>query len=234
MRTTLPAAIIAGAVAALLAGSAQGAVIIGSVTTSTPYSGIPGTINFDGGFKDAPPGFTWTGGGQVMNTTNSQGAEPLGDKSPYLSVLGGQTATLTVNTGITGGALSSLKLFIGSVDNYNSITFHAGAASQTIFGNTLLNDIMPGDTDSGDQKSSLANAYFTFHFLMAVDQIVFRSGQNSLEVDDLTPTVAVGSEGGGGFVPEPAIWVVMLAGFGLLGLALRARTMNVFAGFQRT
>lgn len=230
MRPTLPAAILASAAAILLYSSAQAAIIVAPpVTTSTPYTGVPGTINFNGGVKDAPPGFAWSGGGVVMNTTTSAGAEPLGDTTPYLSVLGGQTATLTINPAIAGGALSSLTLFIGSVDTYNSITFHAGANTQTVSGTSALNDILAGNTHTGDQTSSLANAYFTFHFLQGVDQIDFSSGQNSLEIDDLTPTIQVGSQGGGGLLPEPGAWVVMLTGFALLGLALRARLAGGFA-----
>jgi len=48
-----------------------------------------------------------------------------------------------------------------------------------------------------------------------VNEVIFRSSGNSFEFD----TLAASGVG----VPEPSVWAILIAGFGLLGAALRRR-----------
>jgi hypothetical protein len=237
MRSTLSAALFASAAALLLSSPAQAVLVVTPDVSlvGTPY-GLPlspGAINFDtdslgtttGGFSwapNAPAQFV-----RILNTSSGIGAKPFGDDTNYLSVLGLGTATLSSNT----NTLNSLELFVGSLDTWNTFTFHAkNGDTAMIDGTTLLADIaaFTGLTPkSGDQKSDLTNLYITFKFSEAVDSIGFKSSQNSLEIDDLNSPSLNTLQGG---APEPNVWVVMLAGFGLLGLAMRSRAAAGLAG----
>jgi hypothetical protein len=110
------------------------------------------------------------------------------------------------------------------MDTYNSITFKSGALSDTIDGTTLLNSVASGNAaNSGDRTSPDTNRFFTFLFNSntPVDQIIFNSGKDSLEFDDLTALTGTSRQGGG--TPEPATWTIVVVGFGLLGTLLRKR-----------
>lgn len=226
MRSVISAAFLAGAAAFLMGGSAQAAL---TVTADTSLAGVlpygaplsPGAINFDtDNLGTTTGGFSWvpnapTGVVQILNGTSNIGAEPNGDTTNYLSILGNGSATLSSTT----STISGLELFVGSLDTYNTFTFHAGADVFSLTGAQILAQI-PGAV-SGSQGSPLTNFYLTFNFSENVDTIDFSSSVNSLEIDDLNQVGLTITRQG--FVPEPSVWIVMIAGFGLLGMALRSR-----------
>jgi hypothetical protein len=237
MKSLFTAAAIAGAAGLMLSTSAQAADITISSVAGFAAS-EPAVIDFeDGGAYIADDhllGFDWSGGAVIAHPpTTGHHAVPFGDSSNfYLSIPGLASEELSINTAITGGPLSSLKLFIGSLDTYNSIEFCAGGLGghcDTLSGTDLLNSVPTPLADSGDQTSPLTNREFTFNFdpSFAVDTVVFSSTKDAFEIDNLNPFAVV--ERGGPGVPEPSVWIVMLAGFGLLGLALRSRTLGGFA-----
>jgi hypothetical protein len=235
MRSTLSAALLASAAALLLTSSAQAALTVTSDISleGTGYGLLsPGTINFDtDNLGTTTGGFSWTPNAEtslvkILNNTSGIGAEPFGDTSKYLSILGGGSATLSSKT----SSLNSLELFVGSLDTYNTFTFHSAAGDATVLGSDLLLAIEADAgklVNSGNQTSLLTNLYITFNFSDPVTAIDFSSSHNSLEIDDLNSPGLVTKEGG---APEPAAWIVMLAGFGLLGLAMRSRAAAGFAG----
>jgi hypothetical protein len=150
--------------------------------------------------------------GVYSNTTLISGisAPPPGDTPDYFTVVGphGQ-ATLT-----SANALTSFTLLWGSMDDYNSILFEKadGTLVQSFTGNDTT--VLAGN-GNGDQSSYVTNRWVRFNADAAdgVTKIVFTSTSNSFEFDNLYASA----------VPEPATWLMMIAGFGLAGAGLRRR-----------
>jgi hypothetical protein len=121
--------------------------------------------------------------------------------TPYLSVLGGGTATITFDK-----LMKSISFDWGSIDTYNTLTI-------------TLNDgtthIIPGNPGGGNQQSPANNGryYAVWDGTNAIKSVTFASTSNSFEVDALS----------GSAVPEPATWAMMITGFGLAGAAIRRR-----------
>ncbi|QMW23012.1 PEP-CTERM sorting domain-containing protein [Sandaracinobacteroides saxicola] len=131
-------------------------------------------------------------------------AAPAGDATRYAAVLGGQTLTLNTPN------LKSLSLYAGSIDTYNWITFKgANGYSQTVSGSAFA--VVP----NGSWTEALANRRVDFDFGgNRVNQVIFGSNGNSFEFDNIAAA---------GAVPEPATWAMLIAGFGLVGMAARRR-----------
>jgi hypothetical protein len=212
--------------------------VVSTITSVAGYSNsLPATITFEDGpanfiADDAALGYDWSGTGQLRSPpTTFDSAVPLGDTSKfYMSVLGGKTESLTFSPTKFPKGISALQVYIGSIDTYNSLTFISGGLSQVVDGTELLNSVAPGNViHHGDQSSSLSNRFFTFVFNNNTDvnKVIFDSGFNSLEFDNVSASVGVGREGGGGGLPEPAEWALMMTGFTLLVLAIRARFARV-------
>lgn len=194
--------LIAGVVLAV-AGSASAVTI-----TSAPYDAAlkPGeqlVVTFD---APAAPGFAITGG-TVVQGNGSGYAAPAGDATQYLVVGQGETATLTTPL------LKSFSMYIGSVDTFNSITFKgANGFEQTISGNDLVAQA------NGNQSSGDTNRRFYFDFgANRVNQVSFYSGGTAFEFDNIAA----------GAVPEAATWAMLIAGFGMIGVAARRRRATI-------
>ncbi len=174
-----------------------GALSPGEVTLATFNSGDNGGV---------------TGSYLIQSGSNSLGADPaVGDQGdPYLSVLGGQTASFDF-TGFAGGGLSQLGLDYGSADSYNTfMLLLAGGGSMSFTGQDLINI----GSANGDQGSPRTNGRLTFKADpgIAISGLVLSSSSNSLETDNYGVIAAV---------PEPTTWAMMLAGFGMIGFAAR-------------
>jgi hypothetical protein len=109
----------------------------------------------------------------------------------------------------TAPNVSRLSLYIGSLDDYNSITFYLkGGGSQVITGFQL--GAVSGAND-GDRQQADTNGRFTFY---STDNIVgfdLNSTSNSFELSNI-----------GAAVPEPATWAMMIIGFGAVGSMVRS------------
>jgi len=150
----------------------------------------------------------------IQSGSNSSGADPaVGDQGdPYLSVLGGQSASFDF-TGFAGGGLSQLGLDYGSADAYNTfILLLTGGGSMSFTGQDLINI----GTANGDQASPRTNGRLTFNADpgVAITGLVLSSSSNSLETDNYGAIAAV---------PEPSTWATMLAGFAMIGFSIRKR-----------
>ena len=192
----------------------------GAIALATSTSAFAMSFSFVPGGSSAQPGYT------VINTfdtsaglsgTNFQIKAPPSDAngavpafaSPYgtsyLSVLGGGSATYAF-----AQAARSVQFDWGSIDTYNTliVTMLSGATYSIVPGGNFTN---PGN---GDQSSPLTNGLFTVNAgTDRISALTFGSGANSFEVDNL----AVGN------VPEPALWGMLIAGFGTIGFASRRR-----------
>lgn len=161
----------------------------------------------------APTGFSLSGDGVVMNTTNGNGAEPanlLGpDTGNYLSVEGGQSETLTVAPNV-----KELAFYIGSLDAYNDLNFAFAGPTTTDFSGSALG--MLSGADNGSQTEANTNGEFVFEFAQPIQSVTMSSSQNSFEIASISAAV-----------PEPATWAMMLMGLGGLGAFLRNRRKPV-------
>ncbi|MBS0360446.1 MAG: PEP-CTERM sorting domain-containing protein [Proteobacteria bacterium] len=217
--------------ALLLAGSANAAVTVSAVVADQlngPYNNGQVLLDDFDGYVDANVAFSgnivpaFTPPGTIGNSAPPPytggaldccqlGVPYLADDTNYESVQGSQTSTFTA----THGNFTSFSFYIGSPDDYNSITFNfaGGGGSQTfngadLWGNPGL-DTIPGDGD----RTHGVRVYYDFGG-QEVNSITFSSGQDAFEADSFAGTLAV---------PEPATWALMIMGFGTAGAMLRRR-----------
>ena len=164
-----------------------------------------------------PAGVTVTGGSLLTGTSGS-GAQPFGsDGSQYLSVLGGQQAEIrdTIAAGY-----NIISFYLGSIDTYNTVSVldTAGAVIASFTGSAFLGG------PSGNQSLPQTNRLITLSRdsgEAAFGGLRVQSSQNSAEVENVRFASAV---------PEPATWMLMLAGFGVVGFSMRRRR-NVRVSF---
>jgi hypothetical protein len=193
------------ATALFAAGAANAAVTV----TSAPFDAAlaPGeqlVVTFD-----APndPGYALSGAGQLFAASSGNVAAPASNATMFMGVTKGKEAVLNTP------ALSSLSVYIGSVDSYKSITFEGlGGFSETFTGSQLA------ATANGNRTSANTNRRFYFDFgTERVTKVTFQSSGNSLEFDNIAANA----------VPEPATWAMLISGFGLVGFAARRRRQMV-------
>ncbi|WP_332773824.1 PEPxxWA-CTERM sorting domain-containing protein [Phenylobacterium sp.] len=156
------------------------------------------------------PGWALGGTASLLTGTSGLGAAPAfgpsdpGDDDPtqYLSVQGAQVATFTAPN------VSRVSMYIGSLDDYNSITFYLkGGGSQVITGLQL--GAVSGAND-GDRQQADTNGRFTFYSTDNIIGFDLNSTTNSFELSNI-----------GAAVPEPATWAMMIIGFGAVGSMVR-------------
>jgi hypothetical protein len=155
------------------------------------------------GYNFAFAGGNAPGTGVFNGSQSGITAAPPGDGTDYASVLGPNgVATLTVTN-----PLSGISFFMGSPDQYNSITFYtAGHVLAGSFdGSSFTGPPANGDQSLGERIS------FNFNGA-AVNEIQFTSTQNSFEFDRV-----------GLAIPEPTTWALMILGFGGIGAMVRNR-----------
>lgn len=177
---------------------------------------VPGaaTFTFNVGATN-PANFTTTtlnlATGDVTN-----GAEPaFSDGSRYLLVTSGNSATLQSTTGYQW-----VSFYLGSIDTFNTVQILSttGAVIASFTGSDF---VVPAN---GNQDLPSTNRRITFTRSAGdalIGGITFSSSGNSAEIDNVVFAV-----------PEPSTWALMLAGFGMVGMAMRARrrrTNVVFA-----
>ena len=199
-------AVVAALAAFSVTSTASAAVIVSASPNDMPLPANQTLIyDFDG---LSAPNFNLSYAGAVGVFDGSDGlhpnlaAPPPGVTSNYLAIQTGGSATLTSLQG-----LSRMSVYIGSPDWYNSIRFIGkNGFDVTLSGAALANGAFNGDQSVGRRM--------TYDFGNdQVTQVIFSSGGNSFELDNIAVSA----------VPEPATWAMMIAGFGMLGTALRRR-----------
>lgn len=204
MRNLGIATVIAAAVV-LSAGAANAAITVTKDLTYSAPAGETLVEDFDG---TTAAGYSWsgtllTGSGSVTNvraapevvTTSGPGLDAT--TYGYLTAIDSE-ATLTIPTSVAG-----VSVYIGSLDSYNYIGFESGGTTTWFTGTDLA-------AIAGSSLDGSARYYFDFNGA-SVDAIIFAAGQNSLEFDNIAAVA----------VPEASIWILLVLGFGLTGLALR-------------
>jgi hypothetical protein len=208
-------------------GPASGATVDGfnGQAISTTSSSL---LNIGGGTLDLE-------NAGIVNGTTGNNAAPWAigtnhaDKSNYVSVYGGGTATFTLNP--KGGGAEYIGLLWGSVDSYNTIVFETETAitnnkgkitgyAYTPIGNFTGSQIQAGA--NGDQGAS-GTLYANFTSSAPIYRVLFESSSNSFEFDKLAFDVNP--------VPLPAalpMFASVLLGMG--GIAWRrGRRSNISA-----
>ena len=218
-------ALVGAAVVAAFASSAQAAVTFVGYQTGL-NAGESLVTSFEGGPSLAAVDFSLLGfaldGTGVLTTGSSRtGAAPATsattqDPTQYLNVKRGQSVTLTTP------ALAAISFYVGSLDTFNSFRFSlADGTTQVVTGAALA--ALPGMSANGAWTSFTTNGRLTFTFDSAITGLTFASGGNSLEISDIGAILA------GTAVPEPAVWGMMILGFGGVGGLMRRRREMVFA-----
>jgi hypothetical protein len=141
---------------------------------------------------------------------DSEGAPPansIPSGTPYLSVLGGGSATITFDAPVT-----AFQFDWGSIDSYNTLTISSSGADPMIIPGTNFTN-----PANGDQVLPGTNGLFTVRGDAGetFSSITLTSGSNSFEIDNLAVKT--------GAVPEPATWAMMIMGFGGIGAMIRRR-----------
>jgi len=125
--------------------------------------------------------------------------------TPYLSVLGGGSATINF-----GPNIGAFQFDWGSIDSYNRLTIESSAGSLVVVPGSNFpnlangNQVLPG-TNGLFTVSGSSGERFT--------SITLTSSSNSFEIDNLAVSA----------IPEPATWAMLIAGFGMVGFAARRR-----------
>jgi hypothetical protein len=158
--------------------SLANAAYIDTTFTSGMTTHVAGATVVD--FDSGQPG-NYTGQGSVTSgSISGQTAAPAGDVTKYLSVAyplqtGSMTATL-------GASYNYFGLYWGSIDNYNTLAFYAGAS---LIATLTGSDVIASGTALGDQVSAGANRYVNFFFTGAsFDKVVFSTSQYAFESDN--------------------------------------------------
>ena len=203
MKTILAAATVAAAAIASPAAAVTFVTTAGSAASFAPTAGT--VVDFNGA---TPAGFALTGSGYTLTTGNTAGlsATPaFSDGSRYLAVGTNGAATLASTL-----AYSSVSIFLGSIDAYNTVQILTGA------GNVLASYTGAQFTAdaNGNQSLPATNRRITFRAGAGetISGIRFLSSRPALEVDNVVFAV-----------PEPSTWMLMLVGFGLVGSVMRSR-----------
>jgi len=152
---------------------------------------------------------TWSGAGIYQGPLVSGiAAPPVNDTTKYLSVLTGGIATLTAP-----GIMHSMSVYIGSLDEFNSITFKgANGFTQTFSGGSL------NSPANGNQQAASTNRRYYFDFDPAdlINQVIFTSSGNSFEFDNIAVNDPPAP------IPEPLTLSLFAAGLaGVAGLRRR-------------
>jgi hypothetical protein len=207
--------------AALAALGGSGASAATFITFSSYQTGLNAgetlVTNFDGSSIVVPAGFTAGGDASLMTGSSSLAAAPATsattrDPSQYLAVGRGQTFTLS------SPELSEISFYVGSLDDFNRITFTGpGNFSQSFTGADLT--AATGAAANGNQTAASTNGRYTFTFDQGITGVQLGSAAPAFEVSDIG-AIAAAIAGG---IPEPGAWALMILGFSCAGASLRLK-----------
>lgn len=208
MRVFAKLALAAVALATLTTTASAAVNLAGSTAfDSAPAAGESMVWNFDD-IQDTAH-FTFSGS-TFAATIPGFAAAPAGDSSTFAAAEPGSNAVFSTKPGYQ---LSSLSFYLGSLDDYNQLSFfHNGTLVTSFTGDQLT---VPNPAN-GDQTGSDTNRryFFTMDAADGVNSVLFVSwGSPAFEFDNIAAAISG--------VPEPQTWTMMILGFGMIGFMLR-------------
>jgi hypothetical protein len=200
------------AILSLLAGLAGALSLPANAVTVVTFNGGSGVIPVGmlvfQGFESLATGAALGANAFVFSSSVSgEAARPaFGSSGKFGAVLtnGSYTASF--------GPTNAFSFVLGSIDNYNALRLRYEDGSTQIYsGGQIINDL---SFPSGDQISGQTNGVVTYSVTSGprLTGATFTSSGNSFEFDNLAIAV-----------PEPATWMMILGGFGFVGVAVRRR-----------
>ncbi len=185
-------------------------VLAAVLASALPLSANAATITFDSlpgnTTSYTEQGVTFTGGGQILGKENSPNGTPsiLTQGSPRAEV-----------KAVIGGGASFVSVDLGDFNaDSDDLFLRVFSASDVLLGQALLT--IPANF-TGMETLSVSAGGIAYAIMGGVGV-----NGSSVYVDNFTWRNAGG-------VPEPAAWAMMLAGFGLVGGAMRRRGTMVTA-----
>lgn len=168
-------------------------------------------------FEGMAPGVALTGSYSILPGSVGGAAQPAGNGDNFFAVPDVNLPTPGVATIDFSGYLStnrdfrSLSFYWGSVDQYN--TLEVLRADESVLFTLVGNQI--SDPANGNQSISETNQRVFLRFAdgEVATKLRFTSTERAFEIDDIA----------GSAVPEPQTWALLLAGFGMVGHAVRRR-----------
>jgi hypothetical protein len=171
-----------------------------------PAAGETMVWDFDG---IANSHFTFVGNTYAVSSP-TVAAAPAGDSTTFAAAQPGTDAIFSVNAGTV---LTSLSFDLGSLDDYNTLSFyHDGTLVRAFSGAELANPNPPQGQQSGDDNN--LREYFTFGAADGINRVVFNTTEPAFEFDNIAASIAG--------VPEPATWTMLILGFGFVGFMMRS------------
>ncbi len=185
---------------------ASAAITLTSTPGAAVYVGPAPTFDFE-----TPAPFT---GGLVTNTSvGGVRAQPFGSTGRYATV-GPSDGTPGILNLSAFGTINWISLLWGSIDAYNTLeVLNSVGGTIASFSGTSVIAMADGDqTDPATNR--IVRLTFTGAEQTNVHSLRFRSTGNAFEFDNVAISQAV---------PEPATWMMMILGFGLIGGMMRRR-----------
>jgi len=208
MRIFAKLALTAVALAALTTTASAAVNLVGSTPfDSAPAAGESIVWNFDTTNDTTHFSFFGT---TFPTSVLGVAAAPAGDSTPFGAAEPSANAVFSTNAGFK---LNSLSFYLGSLDDFNTLSFfHNGTLITSFTGNQLT---VPNPAN-GDQTGSDTNRryFFTMDAADNVNTVLFVSnGKPAFEFDNIAAAISS--------VPEPQTWAMMILGFGMIGFMLR-------------
>jgi hypothetical protein len=201
-----------------MASAAQAVSVTGTFGAPDPgpAAGQSIVVSFD-----APnaAGYVWSGGIASRCNSFSGAAMPAVGVGGTASCFGYVSSSINPNNAtLSTPDLSSISFYWGSIDAYNFVDV-LGAGGATIF--SISGSLLP--PSNGNQGLPATNR--RVNFIAGAGEVItglrLRSTGVAFEFDNFAATEVL--DPGGGVVPEPATWAMLIAGFGLVGVSARRR-----------
>ncbi len=222
-----------------LAGAALGALLLAAAPASAKII----TVTLSGTSENITDNANVFGYGPGQHLTDKSFVETFLVNTSAVNAFGPQTSTSVSSNSVFGG---SPPYAVGATLTINGKTFSTIGSNYSALQTTgdyqiLSNDMVNRSVDNNfyvdltgaglpatvDQPITLALAPGQAVNVSFIDNN--GGGDVSAAIGNLFPTQLTVSVGAAGAVPEPAMWAMMLAGFGLIGGAMRRRTMALHA-----
>jgi PEP-CTERM motif len=200
--------------AAAISSPAQAVTVISLPGSVANFAAPAGNVSTFNTLSPLGGGITRVGGALVTGSSSISAQPGFSDGSRYLSVGASGTSTLKSSIGF-----NVVSFFWGSIDTFNRVSLLD--SSNNVIATFLGNDPLIAAPANGNRALATNNRRVTFTRTVgdaAIRAVRFQSQNNAFEVDNLVFQ---------GPIPEPSTWMMLLAGFGLIGASLRRRNRPV-------